>query len=39
MNRYGGKKNTNYNLVRPGLNNNGVNYVVPSYTTIKASDK
>ena len=28
---YGGKKNLDYNLVKPGINNNGVNYVVPSY--------
>lgn len=35
MNRYNGKKDTDYNLVRPGLNNNGVNYVIPSYSVIR----
>ena len=27
--------NKNYNLVSPGLNNNGVNYVIPSYSIIR----
>ena len=39
IDRYGNKENTNYNLVEPGINNNGVNYVVPSYTIIKTNNK
>ena len=39
MNRYGGKENTDYNLVSPDNtnNNNKANYVIPSY--IRANDK